>query len=73
MSLAIRAFSEMKAMREAYQAVSCFHDVVEEVRVVRGSDYVLSPREKRVLMTLDADFKHRVQTVKATLADMRAR
>ena len=66
-------FPEMKAMREAYQAVSCFHDVVEEVRAVRGTDFAMSPRERRAPMALDAEFKHRVQTATTTLTDMRSR
>jgi hypothetical protein len=68
-----QAAGEINALKEAYRAAGCIHDLVVSARAARDDDFFTTPTDLRALITLvNAEFERRLQLVKATIASMQS-
>jgi hypothetical protein len=71
-TLTTQAVGEINALREAYHAAACIHDLVASARAARDDELRVASTELHALVKLvNTEFERRVQLVKTTLASMR--
>jgi hypothetical protein len=67
----MQATAELSALREAYRAIACVHNLLLHVQGVPKGDRHVSHGELEALVALvDAELQRRMQVAKATITAM---
>ncbi len=67
--LSTQATDEIGALREAYRAIACIRDMLDQLQGSPGNEGRVCPVEVKALMAfVNTEFKRRLKSAKATLA-----